>query len=168
MKTIGKVIFAALIILIAFSCKKGDLLPKPTQTGANMMAAKVNGKVWQHRGCIGCMGLRVNYDDRILFGITGDNPDQKIGITLIISSLKSIGTYDLKLEGSNNNFGELYNSKENIIYLTSNSNTGKVTITKIDLTKKIISGTFEFTAEDENNPSNTIRVTDGRFDVPFQ
>ncbi|MHB1176925.1 MAG: DUF6252 domain-containing protein [Daejeonella sp.] len=38
---------------------------------------------------------------------------------------------------------------------------GTVTITKLDTNNKIISGTFEFTAEDEKAPGNTIRVSDG-------
>ena len=56
MKTTGKIIFTALIILIALSCKKGDHLPKPSQSGANMMAAKINGKIWQKKGCFSCIG----------------------------------------------------------------------------------------------------------------
>jgi len=42
-----------LSILLAASCKKDDV-PKATQTGANTMAAKVNGKVWQkmHAGVV--------------------------------------------------------------------------------------------------------------------
>jgi len=170
MKNKVKILFVLplLSILLAASCKKDDL-PKATQTGANMMAAKVDGKAWQTKACTSCIGggtaLSVNYDDRIFFGISGQNRDQNIVITLVIKSLKSTGVYELTTQ--TNNYVQFYNSKDIIKYYTSNTNKGTITITKLDLANKIISGTFDFTAEDENNPANTIKVTDGRFDVKY-
>lgn len=41
---------------------------------------------------------------------------------------------------------------------------GSIHITYIDTINKIISGTFEFDAVNENNNTDTIRVRDGRFD----
>ena len=40
-------------------------------------------------------------------------------------------------------------------------------ITKIDRTNKITSGTFSFKAENKDDPSDIISVTDGRFDVKY-
>jgi len=161
-------VLSLLSILLAASCKKDDL-PKATQTGANTMAAKVNGKVWQTKACTSCIGggtaLSINYDDRSFFGISGQNRDQNIVITLVIKSLKSTGVYELTTQI--NNYVQFYNSKGIIKYYTSNTNRGIVIITKLDLTNKIVSGTFDLTAEDENNPGNTIKVTDGRFDVKY-
>jgi len=119
--------------------------------------------------CWSCSGggssLKVNYDDRDFFAVTGEDPDQSSKISLAISSLKSTGIFDLS--SRNLNFGVLFNYGEVIYYYTSVKSIGKVTITKLDLANKIISGTFDFTAEDENNPANTIKVTDGRFDVKY-
>jgi hypothetical protein len=164
-------LFVSLSLFTSFSCKKDDL-PKATQTGANIIAAKVNGKVWEKKACWSCIGggtgLRVNYDDRNFFGISGEQKDENkdIVITLVIPNLKSIGAYPLSGEGKNQGFLSNY-SNGSIKYATSGNNNGTITITKLDLANKIISGTFEFTAEDENNPANTIKVTDGRFDVTF-
>lgn len=158
-----------LSVLLADSCKKDDL-PTATQTGANTMAAKVDGKVWQTKACVSCLGggtaLSINYDDRDFFGVSGQNRDQNIVITFVIKSLKSARPYYLMAQS--NNYAQIYNSKDNSTYYTSNTNKGQVTITKLDLTNQIISGTFDFTAEDENNPANTIKVTDGRFDVKYR
>ncbi len=171
MKTIGKVIFAALIILIAFSCKKGDQLPKPTQTGADMMAAKINGKVWQKKACFSCIGggsgLSVNYDNTYFFGVTGQNNDQKITVSIVIPELKATGSYELNSKIPINSYARVNDSNQNILFYTSNASKGTVIITKLDTNNKIISGTFEFTAEDESNPNNIIRVTEGRFDVKY-
>ncbi len=52
MKTFKKIILASIVLLLTISCKKDDL-PKATQEGNNTMAAKVNGKVWQRKGCFG-------------------------------------------------------------------------------------------------------------------
>lgn len=168
MKTFSYILFVFLVLFSSFNCKKDDL-PKPTQTGANIMAAKVNGKTWEKKACWSCTGggdgLIVDYDDRAFFAVTGEDPDQGLIIALAITSLKSTGTY--QLTSKNLNFARLFKSNEGKYYFTSINNTGTVTITKLDLTKKIISGTFELTAEDENNPANTIRVTGGRFDVTF-
>ncbi len=157
-----------LSLLLAASCKK-DGLPKATQTGENTMVAKVDGKLWQKKACVSCTGggtgLIVSYEDRNFFGVTGEDHDSGSRIALSISSVKSVGTYNLS--SKNLNYGRLFKIGSGPYYYTSTKNTGQVTITKLDLTNKIISGTFDFTAEDENNPANTIKVTDGRFDVKF-
>lgn len=170
MKSSIKLLFILplLCILTAAACKKDDL-PKATQTGENTMAAKLNGKAWVKKACASCIGggtaLRVNYEDRSFFGISGEDRDQNITITLVVPVLKKVGTYNLSSRETN--FARLYNNNNNINYFSSNNNMGKITITKINLAEQIISGTFEFTAEDENNPANTVEVTDGRFDIKY-
>jgi hypothetical protein len=164
-------LFVILSLFTSFSCKKDDL-PKATQTGANIIAAKVNGEVWKQAACWSCIGggtgLSVNYDDRNFFGVSAQqkNENKNIVITLVVSNLKSTGTYTLSSKGKSQGYLSSYANKT-MNYATSDKNTGTVTITKLDLANKIVSGTFEFTAEDENNAANTIRVTDGRFDVTF-
>ncbi|RYE13561.1 MAG: hypothetical protein EOP45_20990 [Sphingobacteriaceae bacterium] len=158
-----------LIILIVSSCRKNGL-PKATQTGENTMVAKVDGKLWQKKACVSCTGggtgLIVSYEDRNFFGVTGEDHDSGSRIALSISSVKRVGTYNLSSKTLD--YGRLFKIGSGPYYYTSTKNTGQVTITKLDLTNQIISGTFDFTAEDENNPANTIKVTDGRFDVKFR
>jgi hypothetical protein len=50
-------------------------------------------------------------------------------------------------------------------YLTSITSTGELTLKKFDTVNQIASGTFWFTAV--NNNGDTVKVTDGRFDVRF-
>ena len=157
-----------LSVLLALSCKK-DGLPKATQSGENTMAAKVNGKPWQKKACVSCTGggtgLKVTYEDRDFFAVTGEDHDSGSRIALAISSLKSVGTYSLN--SNNVDYARLFKLDDGTYYYTSLKNTGQVTITKLDIANQIISGTFDFTAEDVNNPANTIKVTDGRFDIKY-
>ena len=159
------------IFLLAISgCKKD----KVTQTGANTMSAKVNGKAWEQKPCSGCLGggdgLQVDYSDRDFFFIEGEQHDQGILITVVIVGLKNTGTFKLG-DKQTDIYADVYltNSANTNLnyYKTSATKGGTAVITKLDLKKKIISGTFEFTATDQNNVSNTIQVTDGKFDVTF-
>ncbi|WP_317128815.1 DUF6252 family protein [Tenacibaculum adriaticum] len=47
----------------------------------------------------------------------------------------------------------------------SNTNSGTITITRLDNDNQIVSGTFELTVFDSNDPTKTVRITNGRFDV---
>lgn len=166
MKTLKTLLLALVISSLNMACKK-DKTNQPTQTGANKMYAKVNGVPWQPKGCIGCnSAFSISYDDRINFGLTGRNNDQNITIVLILRNVKASGTYELSTE--NLNFAELYNYNLKSFFATTTNNKGTVTITKIDLPNKIISGTFQFTAEDEENPENTVKVSDGWFDGKYE
>ena len=167
MKTIKVLLLVLSICCLNLACKK-DSMSKPTQTGANTMYAKVNGQPWQPKGCISCSeAFQIRYDDRIIFGLTGKNNDQKITINIILRNLNAIGTYELST--TDMNFGNLNNSTSNPgVFVTTKINKGSITITKLDLANKIIAGTFSFTGEDESNPAKTISVTDGWFDGKYR
>lgn len=70
------------------------------------------------------------------------------------SNPKNYGMYLIR--GSNNTIPD--NS-----FITTTVYTGKVDITNLDTTNKIVSGTFDFTGVDK--AGNTKRISDGRFDV---
>ena len=70
---------------------------------------------------------------------------------------------------SNSN-GDFYNDstnhamcKKNDIWYLSKENSGNVTFTKADIDGDTM-GTFEFTLYNENDPTDVIHVTEGRFD----
>ena len=157
-------------LFISSACKKDD---SPSQTGSNSMSAKVDGKSWSRKPCWECIGggkgLRIDYDDRDYFALQGQDPDFGMTIEFAIYSMPGVGTYQLNstysLSNKNINVALLF--KNNKEYTTTEQSTGVINITKVDLLKKIVSGTFTFTAEEEGNPANTIQVTDGRFDVTF-
>lgn len=170
MKTLKILLLALLISSLGIACKK-EKKDQPTQTGSNTMHAKVNGIPWQKKACWSCIGggsgLSRNFDDRTSFYITGEDPDANSTLSLIIPSLKMTGAYELSTRILN--YAQLNNYKTGTQrYYTSATNKGSVTITKLDINNKIISGTFEFSAEDEENNKNTIRVTDGWFDISYQ
>lgn len=84
----------------------------------------------------------------------------------LLRNVKTTGTYELSTK--NLNFAELYKYNLNSFFSTTTSSKGTGTITKLDLANNIISGTFQFTAEDNENPQNTVNVTDGWFDITYQ
>lgn len=170
MKTLKTIILTILISSVAIACKK-DKQAQLSQTGANVMHAKVNGVAWQSKACWSCIaggsGLSGSYDDRINFGVKGQNNDQKISISINLRKLKAIGTYELS--STDLDFGFVVNTSSSYNSFTTTSiNMGIVIITKLDLVNKIISGTFQFTAEDEKNPANTVKVTEGWFDITYR
>ncbi len=50
-------------------------------------------------------------------------------------------------------------------YITNSKFNGSINITRLDRVNKIVAGTFEFTAEYMNGSGETVKVTDGRFDI---
>lgn len=75
--------------------------------------------------------------------------------------IEESGTYDL-LENNEGNAQGIY-SFLNVNY-TSQTHTGKLTITKLDQTNQIVSGTFWFDIED-NGTLHEMR--EGRFDMQY-
>jgi hypothetical protein len=52
-------------------------------------------------------------------------------------------------------------------YITSSDLSGFLIITKLDISKKIISGTFEFEAKEAGNSNKKVKITKGRFDLSY-
>lgn len=53
-------------------------------------------------------------------------------------------------------------------YITSPTATGQLTITRLDSVAKIVSGTFEFTAQKvQGEGPETVQITNGRFDLHY-
>lgn len=53
-----------------------------------------------------------------------------------------------------------------VTYMTNDSISGSLTISKLDISNNVISGTFNFKAVDTAN-NKTIELTGGRFDLHF-
>lgn len=153
---------------MTISCKKDDL-PAATQEGKNIMAAKVNGKVWKATACFSCTGggsgLNVSYEQSFI-NIGGEQKNENTIYILINFKASKTGKYIIKGSyGFDSDFIRLFIN--NVKYKTSMNMVGDVIITKIDTSNKILSGTFSFKAENENDPNDVITVTDGRFDVTY-
>ncbi|WGH74388.1 DUF6252 family protein [Tenacibaculum tangerinum] len=178
-------------VILFFNCSNNDdsieqdQLPPITQTGANTFGCVVNGKVLIPKDALPSLGgpqssarrgLSVNYHSNNNFVIYAGNfrGENKPNIYIYINNLTSTGTYSFGLSNgeSISTFEPTYphcwikpfSIAVNGQKYLSNTNSGIVTITKFDSVNNIISGTFQLTAFDENNPRETIEVTNGRFD----
>lgn len=182
-----------LIIFISCSKDESDdpqaKLPPITQTGANTFGCLIDGKLFYPRdgyGGLGGSGARA-----ISFVATGMYPnyishyldvnnyrDGKPinNFILNIHHLHDIGNgeYDFKLS----NFQKGVDSPPHThLYIRafhqptggykwygSTENSGKLIITRYDLTNNIVSGTFSGVLK-EYNGEETVNITDGRFDI---
>ena len=158
--------------LLAAGCKDDDpelapidQLPPATQNGAYTFGCLVNGeaRVPDNTNDIGAIyqgGVLQMYGE---FDIV--NGEQGIAIN-IYSSIQNGRKYDLTgspMEDVIFDWGE--GDDIRCRYQPENTLSGTLTITHFDNEEYIVSGTFEFTTATEG--CDTIRVTDGRFDIPY-
>ena len=183
MKIAMKNILAGVVVLIALaSCKKDVTeLPPATDTGANTFGAMVDGKFWVPSG-FGPINansvLRAHFViDNGLY-IEAKNLSSSPNETEFLIFIKGVtapGTYLLnKPSGGypdqSASYG--YYVKRNITpeneWITSAQYTGSVTVTKLDIVSKIVSGTFQFNAINLYNTPVPLTVTEGRFDIKYE
>ncbi len=171
-------LLSVVVLFLFTTCKKEDHpLPAATQEGANTFGCKVNGETWIPNGGSGFMGYRPIEGG--FYGIT----NSQIGIYLrahskdgsmirIFLNDYKIGTYQLNQDTNIMPFTTypkdyaLYGINEGKLFVTNSKMSGTVKILRsgpnID---GILSGTFSFTASNSSTPTQTFRVTDGRFDI---
>lgn len=176
-----KKITAAILVLSIFcfsQCKKNvaysNGLPPVTQEGKNTLGFMLNGQPWIPQGFNGTANLSIDFDPGINNGIfsisayritSSTNREYfGIGVKDSVNSITPLKSYQL---GN----GTLYG-----IYFSNNSCTfdyfdnavnrsGILTITKLDRTKRIISGTFNATLSKAG--CTTTQITNGRFDMKY-
>ena len=190
-----KLLLAALpilwVTLLFYACRKDNLepgtypapidytvLPPATQTGANTFGCLVDGEVWVPRVPL----LAVTYRD-ISSHVSEKNGTGAGGVTCNLVDLdKRIDNW-LSISFGNNyfqtkqfcfptNIGVTAHFKKTNGdgYLSNYFDTDEncITITKLDTTNNIISGTFQFTMyNDTINKNDKVIITDGRFDLKY-
>jgi hypothetical protein len=188
MKKIAVLPGLMLFILFLPGCKK-DNLPEPSQTGANVIACKVNGKAW-----IADAGQSFNqkkfsllYNSRFKpkrqFVLSGYRitKDGNSHIMLAVEDVRTTGTHSFAFDTqpypgnmvSQNHASYIQYKPSQAEYLTNSRYTGSITFTRVDTINHILAGTFEFTAEhtgspgSSDSPGQTVKVTDGRFDIKY-
>jgi hypothetical protein len=178
MKT--KLLLSLLLFCFCLGCKKEEVLPKATQNGANTIGCKINGKncVADEGGCFSCKKYSLLYTHGKHFVLSAnqikdeDNSTVQIGL----EKLTSTGAYNLNVltdsyPRSTNikNFGSFERNKPSPFkeFITNPAFGGTVDITRVDTINRIVAGTFEFTAENLDGSGETIKVTDGRFDIKY-
>lgn len=172
------------ITLTASECKKHkpgnpvDQLPPETQTGANTFGCLVNGEVFLPKGpslspILQCayQYLNTDYSRGYFFQLSAIHKNNTTDVL-------SVGIFTDSLIIANGNFVLGSNQKGNAYALytrytdtihvksyTSKDFPGQLTITKFDEINQIVAGTFWFNII--KSPGDTIKVTDGRFDMQF-
>ena len=149
-------------------------LPPATQTGANTLGFLLNGVPWTPAGNNGTANLSIDFDPGINnggFGIFGYR-----GIAVGNVEYFGIGITD-SLNFKTAPFSLLlYNkSKYSILFLRNSCDhrwtdtlvkaSGSLTVSKLDRTNNVIAGAFNATLI--KNGCDTIRITEGRFDMKF-
>jgi hypothetical protein len=174
------IFFIALLTLASCSKKVSDL-PAPSDTGSNTFGAKVDGKLWAAKG-FGIMPtapiLEANFAGGQSYRINARNfasSPTETEFEIFLKDIPGPGTYALNVSTSPypNQSGSyamytLRKFQPVSIWITSDVNTGSITITKLDPDNKIIAGTFQFRAGDTVGSAAPVSVTEGRFDLKIQ
>ena len=157
-------------------CKKksnptpGNQLPPTTQTGANTFGCLLNGQAWTPQGNDGFSNYSVSYDPTYHLGtlsvaayrLSGNGANQQT-IGFSSDSIRVNGVYFIK-KGGRHQAG-VVNRATSCQYYSQDAGVyckGYFTITRLDLSAGIVSGTFAFTLYKPG--CDTVRITQGRFD----
>lgn len=176
-------LLAVLIVLpmLFAGCERLPDLTPETRTGANTMSCLVNGRVWIPRGSSGFGGVKPFYGgfrrNYLKGGLCAlimankylDKTNKKDELHVYVDG-NSEGIYPAS-QSTTTATGNLNprtyiwfeDGKTGKSYITFPGHEGKITITKSDTINLIISGTFEGTLG--NSLGETIRITNGRFDI---
>jgi Family of unknown function (DUF6252) len=175
-----KAIILCTSILFLLSCKKDKMaeLPPATQTGANTFGLKINGEMWVPKGFAGIpdddlLKARVLGTTLIITAQNFSSSPTETEYELRLVNVTGTGTYLLNTDFTYPNalVSYAYHVKRRLTpldeWITSAAQTGSITLTRFDTTARIVSGTFQFNAENDLNAAQTISVTEGRFDIKY-
>ena len=177
-----KKILLLITITLSLSCcnndddNNADTLPPATQTGANTVGCLVNGEMFLPKAGGINPAVVVNYEfinGEFFFCLSFR--DQRgtgvktVGVGTQRVNLEANETYILdKNEFDNGDFtggGGAYSLSSSDIYVKTSIITGELTITRVDTSNSIISGTFWFDAINENG--EIVEIREGRFDYVY-
>ncbi len=166
--------FLLAALLLAAACDNApeptpaDKLPPATMYGANTFGCLVNGEVWlPHSGSIWDEALNVKHDrgwvgcDQLFIGATKIYSSEKDIYQEIILNVwcPVLGENDLTFLK-----GVYRDAKGCGRYHLDTLSQHKLFVTRLDTINYIASGTFYFTAINDDC-QDTIRITEGRFDA---
>ncbi len=167
---------AILLFLTAAACNKdddtspADQLPPITMEGKGTFACLINGEVWKWKGRNPWNGFP-NLDTYYFEPNNGlsiqaihksNSNNSEIHQTMNISTKVKNGPTKYPLTRKERVFIDYFPSNLSCaVYNLDTTKTNSISILKLDINNKIISGTFEFTIFNE---CDTLRITEGRFD----
>ncbi len=171
------ILFTLLFTSLLSCCDKDDneaneVLPPATQTGAGTFACKINGQSFidTSGGYFNCFYQLI--DGEYFFGIQGKDKDKNMRTIALSTTAKSISegeTLQLLKNINGNAWGGGRfdtNTTGGDASYTNQQYTGELTITKLDFTNHIVSGTFWFNIKHPTTGA-TIEIREGRFDTLF-
>ncbi len=188
-------LFAFLIGIVALACHKSNdlppytgplpidytVLPPATQEGKNTIGCKINGKVWVPRvpfGAVTYTDKSVNFSEKNYQGY-GSAEFNLVDIGDGLQDWMTIGfksSYFMPTEYHTSpdstdkktfvvllrRLGEYYKlDKSRAIY------NNKFVLTNVDTLNNFISGTFEFTLYKDESKKDSLKITEGRFDLKY-
>lgn len=159
-----------ILFITLFACTACEDLVKPkepelppiTTEGKNTFGCLVNGEVWLPKGGVNSTDLNFFLTNISTFNLQAFRDNQRESIQLYLidcckeDSLMSFNRYPAN--------SATYS--KNGCFIETDSLSGIINILKFDRSKFIIAGTFEFTVW--NDECDTIKVTDGQFDIKYR
>jgi len=176
-------LYSALLLLTQCSKCKNDptpeppkdpltLLPPETQTGAGTFGCLINGKAMNVRSSFLTLGDWTSPNSlRVLGSTSATGPEYSFQMVLR-GRLSSGETFNLvsyrkPFAGIGNEFGANSSTQNySCIYSGDYVKTGRIELVKFDGVQRIAAGRFAFILY-EPGGCDTLRVTNGRFDVKF-
>lgn len=158
-------LFASLIIL---SCKKGKDTPEnSTSNSSYYCTANINGTAWKADRVLAgdtsnimiALGIKIANSDTSIFTIVF--PDN-IAVNQLTTFDQS--QYSLLIFAMQSSIGGATN-----IYSMDPSagGSGDFTITKLDVSAKVVEGTFTGEAVNTKNNNDKLTITNGKFSMPY-
>ena len=156
------------------------VLPPATQEGKNTFGCLVNGEVWIPRVPIFAVTIydkAISFDESKglgygygTFTLADNLIDDWMSLSFGFTFFEPSVFHTTPDDSDSSLFSVLFRRGNSGYYepdysVPLASNTWKVT--KVDTVKNFISGTFEFTLIHKTNPNDTIKFTEGRFDLLY-
>lgn len=172
--------FACVLLLLSLffcaTCRKHHLdsngLPPATQEGKNTLGFMLNGQPWTPEGVRGTGNLSIDYDpgfNQGIFNIVAYNfiPTVSEQFTIGIRDSLNFLTAPMSFDLNNSSLYVISFSKtcDYFSTLSDTESSGSLTLSKMDRVNHIISGTFS--AVLYKSACDTIKITDGRFDMRY-
>ncbi len=152
--------------------------PPPPPTGAGVLTATIDGSPWVAQDLTGIPSGTSTYSGNILHvkgvrPVVGDTANENDGtetLDLIIDLTASkvvlgTGTYELGTIPWDQGEAQYHDAQSCVCY-TNSTHSGTVTITALDVTRKIVSGVFAFNGIGASGHGHI--VSEGAFDVTWK
>ncbi len=163
------ILYCLFFIWMLSSCS--DDMPEPTEEGANNLACRIDGEVWEAKVIAG-MGVEATeahfFQSNNHLVITarrlGSDVDEVIELTL-----PDVTREDEYIIGKDSDAEGMYRFREgsvDSVYRTSQKRGGEVVITRLNMNLRIVAGTFSFDVTD--GQGEEIKLREGWFDLKMK